>query len=128
MHTVRTLTRSKLQAYLSMNPQMSVSQVYSQLNPYIPEHHRVQYTRLRLVSHNLRIETGRWARLPREQRLCRCGQVQTERHVIEECSLTRLIRDNNSHIKFSIPELFEHSDQKDICRLLSEILDIIYEC
>ena len=78
---VLTSTKSKLQAYAEMNPEMKVSGVYTETDSYVPEQYRVQYTRLRLVSHNLRIETGRWARLPRDQRLCRYGQVQMEKHV-----------------------------------------------
>ena len=49
------------------------------------------------MSLNLRIETGRWTRLPRKERLHVCGQVQTERHVMESCDLTKTIRDNNRH-------------------------------
>ena len=50
-----------------------------------------------LGAHSLAIETGRWnrrgqGRLPREQRLCTCGDIQTERHVIETCPLTNPLR------------------------------------
>ena len=46
----------------------------------------------RLSSHNLKIETGRWTRQPRELRLCLCGQVQDEMHVIQFCPLTERLR------------------------------------
>ena len=39
----------------------------------VPEWQRIAFTRFRLSSHRLRIETGRWSRLPREQILCDCG-------------------------------------------------------
>ena len=121
---VLTSTKSKLQAYVSMNPELSVNNVYRQIKPYVSEHHRVQFTRLRLVSHNLRIETGRWARLPRDERLCVCGQVQTERHVLESCDLTKTIRDNNRHMTFAVPDIFK---EQDACRIVSEILNTIYQ-
>ena len=43
------------------------------------------FTRLRLSSHRLRIETGRWSRIPRENRLCACGVIQDEAHAIQVC-------------------------------------------
>ena len=39
----------------------------------VPEFSRLAVTRLRLSSHYLRIETGRWSWLPRENRRCACG-------------------------------------------------------
>ena len=54
-------------------------------NEYVPEYLRVPFTRLRLSSHRLRIETGRWSRIPRENRLCACGVIQDEAHVIQVC-------------------------------------------
>lgn len=50
-----------------------------------------------LIAHNLRIKTGRWSRLPREERLCPCGEIQTERHIIENCRLSQEVR-----LKFSL--------------------------
>ena len=66
---------------------------------------------MRLASHHLKIETGRWSRLPREQRLCQCGQVQTEEHVILNCVLLNNAREN-SDLNFTnlrtISEFFEY--------------------
>ena len=75
--------------YLEMNPNLSVSCIYS---ANVPEHLRTAYTRMRLASHRLRIETGRWSRLPRENRLCQCGEVQTEQHVMIDCPLVKHLR------------------------------------
>ncbi len=83
---VCTSTKSKLVAYKAMNPDLNVHKVHNQTDPIVPECHRIAFSRLRLVSHNLRIETGRWARLPREQRLCQCASVQTEGHIIVDCA------------------------------------------
>ena len=64
----------------------------------MPEQIRVNITRLRLSSYNLKVETGRWSQTPREARLCTCGSgdVQTERHIIENCPLTLHIRQKYS--------------------------------
>ena len=83
--------------YVQINPDLEVHTTHTQcVQPDlpIPEHTRVAFSRMRLSSHRLRIETidiiynmmsmietGRWARIPRDQRLCGCGEVQDEGHV-----------------------------------------------
>ena len=53
---------------------------------------RINFTRFRTSSHRLRIETGRWSRIPHEQRLCECGEgVQNEQHIMT-CPLLNDIR------------------------------------
>ena len=50
-------------------------------------------TRLRLGSHYLRVETGRWARIPPERRTCSCQSgIQDELHVLLHCPLTQNLR------------------------------------
>ena len=47
------------------------------------------FTRFRLSSHRLKIETGRWARIEVENRVCDCGGgIQDESHVLFECPKT----------------------------------------
>ena len=67
-HNVLTSTASERQAYVFMNPSLSVHNVYTNmdLSVPVPEHQRLAFSRLRVISHNLRIETGRWARIARE--------------------------------------------------------------
>ena len=69
---VLTTTTSKRQAYVLMNPSLSVHNVYTNmdLSVQVPEHQRLAFSRLRVISHNLQIETGRWACIIRENRLC----------------------------------------------------------
>ena len=67
-------TRDK--TYKEINPSLSTSVIYCK-DSKIPEYARIAITRLRLSSHRLRIETGRWSRLPKEERLCSCGMIQT---------------------------------------------------
>ena len=62
--------------YKDLNPTLCVSPIYSVISG-VPEYARVAATRVRLSSHNLKIETGRWSRLPRENQTCTCGAVQT---------------------------------------------------
>ena len=64
-------------------------------------------TRLRLGSHYLRVETGRWSRTPLELRTCPCmTDVQTETHVLLNCPLTEHLRNEMNIICEDIAELF----------------------
>ena len=77
-----------------MNPDLSVHEVYTTTN-YIDERERLIFTRFRLSSHHLKIETGRWARIEVENRVCECGQgVQDESHVLFTCTKTDRVRRN----------------------------------
>ena len=71
----------KYQMYLEVNPELKTS-------PFINNFHPVcsNIIRFRLGSHRLPIETLRWARIPRENRLCNeCGVLGDERHIIYNC-------------------------------------------
>ena len=111
-------TRSKLIAYKSMNPSLGVHPVYTQVSRVIPDYQRLAFSRLRLISHSLRIETGRWARLPPEQRLCACGRIQSEQHVIQDCVLTQGLRTSHPNMTFTFPEFFELNRNEDICKFV----------
>ena len=87
---ILTATSSKRLAYKSINPDLKVHPMYS--DPMICEAHRITTTRLRVGSHRLKIETGRWMRIPQEERLCPCGAIQTEEHVLCHCPLSEQIR------------------------------------
>ena len=90
---IQESNRTKFMTFREINPDLRVHDVYALNNRhFIPEHYRIAFTRLRLSSHNLKIETGRWSRLPRERRLCPCGLVQDEKHAIELCALTLNLR------------------------------------
>ena len=100
---------SKRATYLLMNPSLKPPSVYS--NDDIPEFKRVQYTRIRLSSHNLRIETGRWCRTPREERICECkADIQTEEHILLNCLLTSEIRNTHKIRAETLQELFAGND------------------
>ena len=66
--------------------------IYHELNPdllptpFLNSIHSDSITRFRLGSHNLPIETGRWSRIKREDRLCRvCSVLGDERHFLFDC-------------------------------------------
>ena len=82
-----------------INPNLDTHDVYS-VKHTIFEVHRIAFTRFRVSSHSLAVETGRWnrrgrGRLPIEERLCSCGAVQSEEHVINSCPVSQNIRDNH---------------------------------
>ena len=60
--------RYKFVMYKEVNPSLSTRVVYiKDICNYIPDYMRMSFT---LPSHMLSIETGRWSRIPCEQRLC----------------------------------------------------------
>ena len=79
----------KLGTYLRVNPTL---QNYVPRPQTIMEIERELITRYRTGSHSLAIELGRLSNIPRENRLCRCGNnIQTVWHIFSECELTRTI-------------------------------------
>ena len=81
--------RPRATIYRQMNPDLVVHPMYYS-NDIIDDDFRIAFTRFRLSSHRLKIETGRWARIPQERRFCPCGVVQTEKHVLCECPLVKV--------------------------------------
>ena len=85
---LRTLDTSKVRTYKEINPELSVHPVYTS-KEYINERERLSFTKFRLSSHHLKIETGRWARIEVENRVCDCGNgIQNEHHALFVCSRT----------------------------------------
>ena len=76
-----------------------------QLQPYLEKINiskfQKVFSRLRMSSHRLEIEAGRWARpnsIPIEDRKCRtCNLIKDEYHFVIECSLFREIRSKCIH-------------------------------
>ena len=115
---------TKFSTYLSdLNPNMSVHPVY-ETKKYIPDYQRMSFTRLRLMSHNLRIEKGRWSRTPTELRVCQCDStsIQTERHALLECPLTADLR-----VKFCILNFRSMSDLLGETENLAILCNFVYE-
>ena len=81
-----------------------------------------------MCKHSLAIETGRWNRSGRgsllvEERLCTCGQVQTEEHVIGQCPLSQHIRDQYGFS--SVTDLMTDKFSKDVsCKIIYQVLNL----
>ena len=74
------------------------------------EKHRIAYSRFRTSSHRLRIETGRWSRQQREERLCGCLlAVQDEKHVLEDCEKLSELRAQYEDIDFTLGTFHENN-------------------
>ena len=116
---------SRRQTYKLMNPHFLVNYVYNNRHS-INELHRASFTRFRVSSHNLVCEMGRWnrqgrGRLPPEDRLCQCGAVQTEQHVVEQCPLTNHLRQEYGFV--TVADVFSNKFQADVsCKIVHEIL------
>ena len=112
---------SKAVTYKSINSSLTVHNVYC-TNAYICEWKRVNFTRFRLSSHSLKIETGRWSRILREERLCECGEVQDELHVTLYCPKTAGIREKfNFDGIDNLNDLMKHPSIIDIINEITEI-------
>ena len=96
--------RTKTVAYRQMNPTLCVHPIYTSKES-VEDDYRTAFSRLRLSSHRLRIETGRWARTPQEERWCQCGEaIQNEQHVLCDCILVTHIREafNQTGINYQV--------------------------
>ena len=110
--------------YREINPDLSVHDVYCTKHS-IPEIKRVSFTQFRLSAHSLAVEVGRWSRrgrghLPLEERLCLCGDIQTEVHVVQHCPFTLHLRNNYnfSTIDNIFSEQFSIVDQCKVVHLI----------
>ena len=94
----------------------------------VPESDRVAFTRICLGSHFLKIETCRWARIERERRLCACGQIQTEQHILLNCPFTLTIRARYSQLSFTDLRVLMAADNvADLAKYSHQALKKMYE-
>ena len=126
--SIRQSDSSRRRVYCnSINGDLFTHTIYStKHNIYEP--YRIAFTRFRTSSHNLAVETGRWnrrgrGRLPMEERLCSCGLIQTEEHVISSCPLSQSLRDNYNFS--NINDLFTgYFPTETVCKIIFEVLDL----
>lgn len=117
-------TASRFHTYTSLNPDFIIHPIYTDVNRTIPDYLRITFTRFRLSSHMLRIETGRWSRTPREERVCRCGQgIQNEHHLFV-CPLVRNLTVSFSKPCLSPKEFFEDTTLDDL-KTLHNVLTVM---
>ena len=120
---VRASERTKSATYRFINPTMDVHSIYRGCDAPVDDYLRMAFTRFRTSSHRLRIETGRWSRIPRERRLCQCGEgVQSEEHVLMSCNLTEPIRQKYGVEIISFVQFVSGSKTKSELHMLHEIL------
>ena len=117
-----TSDSSRRQAYAKLNNDLSLHKAYK--SNTIPEHARKAFTRLRLGSHRLKMETGRWARLPPEQRLCECGQIQTDEHILCHCTFVVNLRRKYTNVNFDSIENVMNSPCYDLTKFCYELLSL----
>ena len=110
-----------------LNPDLGIHKLYTD-KLFIPDYTRVAFSRLRLMSHNLRIETGRWSRTPPELRVCTCdnSSVQDETHVLINCPLSVSCRHRYPNLNYeSMSNLRNENDNiVDLCKYIYEVLYI----
>ena len=95
---------------------------------FISETHRIAFTRFRVSSHSLAIETVRWnrrgrGRLPIEERLCTCGQVQSEQHVISDCTISQHIRDQYGFCNIN-DLMYSNIPNEVVCKIIYQTLKL----
>ena len=90
---------------------------------FIPEIYRLAFTRMRTSSHRLKIETGRWSRIDRNERLCKCGQaIGDEEHVLTQCPLTQNLRDEYGPVAF--PDILYNAYAVEDFKFIYDVLKI----
>jgi hypothetical protein len=116
-------TSTRRTNYVKVNPTLMVHPVYS--TPEVIEYNRIMTSRMRLASHHLKVETGRWCRIPQDERICQCHlEVQDEEHALLRCQKTESIRQQYPFLSncISITEFFHHSSPKDIASVCAKTL------
>jgi len=125
----KSLTATRFRTYVELNPTLDTHAVYLRQLSSLEEHHRLAFTRIRLSSHELRIETGRWSRTPREERRCGCSlnTVQDETHVTFTCPKTEEIRSKYPTLLHNVQTLRElmAKDIVQCCAFFFDILNVL---
>ena len=82
--------RSKYITYMEINPLLETPKCYYQL---VKKRQVSMIAKLRMSCHNLQIEMGRRTNIPRDLRLCCCGEeIEDESHFLLRCRLYSEVR------------------------------------
>ena len=125
--SLRDSESSRRRVYCDINGNLSIHSIYNSKHN-IHEKYRKAFTKFRVSSHNLACETGRWnrkgrGRLPMEERLCSCGLIQSEEHVISVCPLSQNLRDNYGFSRIS--DLMSGDIPiETVCKIIYEVLEL----
>ena len=102
----------KLYLYKQINLSLSPLNIYDE---NILETDRLIITKYRTGCHYLKVETGRWTRIPHNERLCSCGiEIQDLSHVILQCEKLTSYRTFNVNDLYS----FFHLPTNTIVKVL----------
>ena len=103
----------KFKMYVDINPELTISPFLYVVHPLANE-----LVKLRLGSHYFPIETGRWNRTPRQNRICTvCNELGDEKHFIYKCPV---ISRENIVLDDDISKIWEHCSIYDLARQLKE--------
>ena len=120
--------QTRYMTYMNINPNLNMHSIYSRRCShiiFIPEHYRIAFTRMRTSSHRLKIETGRWSRLTRDRRICKCGEgIGDEEHVLTKCKLTQKLRDDFGS-DISYPRFLEYALEEREFKLIYDMLKVV---
>ena len=105
-------TKTKSVLYKQWCSNLSTHDIYV-TRKYFPEHWRIAWTRFRLSSTDLPCEKGRW--LKGSNPLCMCGEIQTENHILLECT-ERIVQAATTE------ELFTSEDQRSTMKAIFDTL------
>ena len=115
---------SILGTYFRINPLLESPSMYKSIECI--ESDRKTLTKYRTGSHSLKIQTGRKERIPRNQRLCKCGLcVQTIDHVLLHCELTKNILALNESQYNDIKSFFENKNYEQLAAILGDIEQVL---
>ena len=127
INIVKNSLQTKLVSYKTeFNPELNVHKIYGK-TVYIPDYLRTSFSRLRVMSHRLRVETGRWSRTERMNRVCHCNgtSVQDESHVMLVCSFSAHLRTEFRLLSFtSMNSLIESEDIYNVCKYIHKVFKL----
>ena len=113
--------QSRYVTYLELNPNLQRPGIYTHVAPTYKLHH---VTRIRMISHSLQIELGRHKRppMPMDERLCTCGEIETEEHFTRKCHLYSHIRHNY--------DIHQHSELSHLldCATTYDYITELHDC
>ena len=124
---LRNSNSNRIMFYKTINPDLVVHDIYVK-RLKVNETERISWTKMQLSAHSLAVETGRWnrrgrGRLPMEERLCSCGQIQTETHVIEDCPVSLQIR-QIYNVNTALDLLLTRTDYEVVCKIVHKLLSL----
>ena len=124
MESLRVSASSKRVTYTRLNPELEQHKLYK--NNALMEHKRIEFTRYRLSSHNLKVETGRWGRVERENRVCSCnvGGIQDEDHALLRCGFTNDLRQRYQIQTDSLDGVYNGKEDEVLCDIFYELSKI----